>query len=170
MKKTITIILCFFLLCWGSSSLSAQSGIVATGGNSAASTGSVSYSAGQVDFVSSKPSGRRAGGINVNPGNQQPFEIFILTGMDEKGIILSSFSANIYPNPTEEYVTLKIENAQIENLRVELFDLAGKVIVNRNLDSKETLIPMQDLANATYFIKVFSSNTCIKTFKIIKKL
>lgn len=68
MKKIRLIIACFILLI-KAIQLNAQSGIVAVGGDVSASSGSLSYSVGQIDYeVVSNSNGTLIQGL------QQPFE------------------------------------------------------------------------------------------------
>ena len=109
MKKMILALGCCFLGL-GTTTLFAQSGNVAAGGNASGTGGTVSFSIGQVFYVSpSSPS------YNLVQGLQQPFEISTVTGLDQsiKGIDLI---ASVYPNPASESLNLKVENGKWFNL------------------------------------------------------
>ena len=82
-------------------------------------------------------------------------------------MINKSFSA--YPNPTTDYLTLKIENITIENLTYQLFDVSAKLIESKKIIGNETSIPTGNLTPAIYFLKVNQGNIIVKTFKIVKK-
>ncbi len=83
------------LLGLGLTGLQAQTSVNATGTNASGSGGTVSYSVGQVVYTTNTG----ASG-SVAQGVQQPFEISIVTGIEEaKGINLS---VSAYPNPTTE--------------------------------------------------------------------
>ena len=92
------------LLGLGLTGLQAQTAIPATGGNVSGTGGSVSYSVGQVVYTTN------TGGANgsVAQGVQQPFEISVVTGIDEANGITLQCSA--YPNPTTDFLKLKVEN------------------------------------------------------------
>jgi len=165
MKKLKTNLLFFFLTCLGVGNLLAQNGIVAVGGNIIGTTGSVSYSVGQVDYLIKTDSGG-----TISAGLQQPYEIFILSGIEEKDIDLVFVSAIVYPNPTNDILTLKVENYDLRNLSYQLYDLYGKLLLDKKVVSGESTIYMAELANATYFIKILDGNNLIKMFKIIKTL
>ncbi|MEJ5266144.1 MAG: hypothetical protein WHT29_12590, partial [Bacteroidales bacterium] len=90
------------LLGLGLTGLQAQESVNATGGNAFGSGGSVSYSVGQVVYTTN--SGTNG---SVAQGVQQPYEISVVTGLEEaKGINLS---VSAYPNPTTDYLTLRID-------------------------------------------------------------
>ena len=160
MNKTIKYFLGFCFLFCGIFKFYAQQGTVASGGDATGSGGSISFTIGQIDFVSATDIGG-----SVNQGLQQPYEIFVVTGVEEKGITLS---ASVYPNPTSDFVILKVKNGILENFTLQLCDIQGKILFNKKIESSETTVSMVDLSNAIYFIKVLNNNNEVKVFKVIK--
>lgn len=157
-KLKLIATLLFFL---GLSGLQAQESMNASGGNASGGEGSVSYSVGQIVYtINTGTSGSVAQGV------QQPFEISVVTGLEEaKGINLS---VSVYPNPTSNYLTLKISEFDKSNLSYLLHDINGKLLRNEKLSGNETQINMSNYVSSTYFLKVITGNQSIKTFKIIK--
>ena len=150
------------LLGLGLTGLQAQTSINATGGNASGSGGSSSYSVGQVAYQTHT-------GTNgsVAQGVQQPFEISVVTAIEEaKGINLS---VSAYPNPTTDYLTLEVKEFELSNMSFQLYDMSGKLLQNEKITGNQTSIVMSNLVPATYFVKVTESNKEVKTFKIIKK-
>ena len=150
------------LLGLGLTGLQAQTAVPATGSNASGSGGTVSYSVGQVVCTTN------TGGSNgsVAQGVQQPFEISVVTGLEEaKGINLS---VSAYPNPTTDFLNLKVGNYDNTNLSYQLFDISGKLLETKKLEGNQTNIVMSNLVPATYFVKVTDGNKEVKTFKIIK--
>ena len=139
----------------------AQSGPVASGGQASGTGGTVSFSIGQVDYITCTGTGG-----TITEGLQQPYEIFVITGIEEESIQLA---VSIYPNPTRDQVTLTVGNMQ-EAMSYQLYDLLGNLVCSSNITSTNTSIDMNGLAMATYFIKVLTGNTEIKTFRIIKNI
>ena len=150
------------LLGLGLTGLQAQTSVNATGTNASGSGGSASYSVGQLAYTTNT-------GTNgsVAQGVQQAFEISVVTGLEEaKGINLS---VSAYPNPTTDYLELKVENLQLSELSYKLYDISGKVYQNKEIGNSITKIEMQNLPQGIYFIKVIDTkNKEFKTFKIIK--
>jgi hypothetical protein len=143
------------------STVSAQESVNATGGNASGSGGSASYSVGQVAYQTHT-------GTNgsVSEGVQQPFEISVVTAIEEaKGINLS-FTA--YPNPTTDYLTLEVKEFELSNLHFQLYDMNGKLLQSEKITGNQTSIVMSNLVPTTYFVKVIQGNKEVKTFKIIK--
>ncbi len=149
------------LLGLGLTGLQAQKSVNATGGNASGSGGSASYSVGQVVYTTN--TGTTG---SVAQGVQQPFEISVVTAIEEgKGINLT---ISAYPNPTSDYLTLSVDNFEISNLSYQLYDMSGKLLQTQKITGNQTSIVMSNLVPATYFVKVIHGNKEVKTFKIIK--
>jgi hypothetical protein len=150
------------LLGLGLTSIHAQEAVSAAGGNASGSGGSVSYTIGQI--VYSYDTGTDA---TVAQGVQQPYEISIVTGIEDSKDISLEFV--VYPNPATDFVILKTGGYDTENLKYYLYTNSGKVLVSGNLQGDETNISMAALLPSAYFLKVMNNTKVIKTFKIIKK-
>lgn len=163
------------LLGLGLQVIQAQEAIPASGGEASGSGGSASYSVGQMIYTTNT-------GTNgsVAQGVQQPYEISVVTGIEEaKGINLS---VSAYPNPTNDFLTLKVDASAtniIPSLSYQLFDMQGKLLETKKITGNETSIVMSNLVPATYFLKIYTEGRSdrtgaiqndkkIKTFKIIK--
>jgi len=141
--------------------LQAQETIPASGGDANGSGGTVSYSIGQIVYISN--SGTNG---SVGQGVQQPFEISIVNGVEDlMGITLN---CSAFPNPATDYLILRVEVPDIVNLTYKLFDANGKLLANKNIESSETRIPISSLIPATYILKLVQDSYEVKTFKIIK--
>jgi hypothetical protein len=97
---------------------------------------------------------------------QQPFEFQILSNEELNTINLRAIT---YPNPTSDYVMLKISDHALDNLSYHLADINGKAISNGRIINGDTQINMHQLAIGMYILKVSQNNQELKTFKIIKK-
>jgi hypothetical protein len=154
-------VLLFFIPTAG---LLAQQAIPASGGDATGSGGSVSYTFGQLFY-------------NMHPGTdgsvaesvQQPYEISLVTGITETEGITLAVSA--FPNPAADYLILRVDDYDFENLDFLLLDVNGRLLREGTVTGSETTIPVANLAPAVYFLKVLQTwpyYTEIKTFKIIK--
>jgi hypothetical protein len=151
----LTLLLLGFVL-----TAQAQQATTATGGDATGSGGSAAYSVGQIVYTTH--TGTTG---SVAQGVQQPYEISVELGIENSFIELD---VSAYPNPTTHYLTLHIGNTLSENLHFELCDLGGKILERRKINSNTETIYMENLATATYFLKVSNANNQIKIFKIIK--
>lgn len=82
--------------------LRAQDAVPMSGGNASGSGGSACYSVGLVVYTTNT-------GTNgsVAQGVQQPFEISVVSGIEDAKEITLQYS--VYPNPATNYLILKIE-------------------------------------------------------------
>lgn len=150
------------MLVLGLTTIQAQVAIPATGGDASGSGGSSSYTVGQVFYHTYTGTNE-----SVAEGVQQPYEISIHIGIEHtEGIQLS---CNIYPNPTQNYLNLKVENYDISNLVYQLYDISGKLITEQKIIGNETKINMLSLAPAVYFLRIMDKDKNIKTFRVIKR-
>ena len=138
----------------------AQQATTATGENASGSGGNLTYSVGQIVYTTN--TGTTG---SVAQGIQQPYEISIVLGIDNHSINLELTAC---PNPTTNYLTLNIGNAELSALNFQLYDISGKLIESRKIISSSETIGMENLPSATYFLKVNNNINEVKTFKIIK--
>lgn len=150
-----------FLLGLGLIGLQAQTTVTSIGGDASGSGGAVSYSVGQVVYTTNI-------GTNgsVAKGVQQPYEISVVTGLEEAKSI--NLSVSTYPNPTTDFLQLKVECEKLKDLSYQLYDMQGKLLQTKKLIGTETQIDMSNYVPTIYFVRVISGNQSIKEFKIIK--
>jgi uncharacterized repeat protein (TIGR02543 family) len=70
---------------------------------------------------------------------------------------------SIYPNPVSEILTIELES----DCRIELLDLNGRVIYNRNVKSCITKINMYNQVSGIYILRIISETRAI-TKQIVK--
>ena len=156
--KFIILFFCFFSF----QKLIAQNSPVSSGSSAIGSGGSSSYSVGQIVYLTNIDES-----ISVAEGNQQPFEIIVLSTETNDEINLS-FSA--YPNPTKNNLNLTFANElDLENMTYQVFDLTGKLIISKTkIKSSEQIIYLSNYQTGLYFLSIFKGNEIIKSFKIMK--
>lgn len=175
-KVTLPAVATLFTFSFSLFTATAQENINAGGGNASGSGGTVSYSVGQVMYNTFT-------GTNgsVAEGVQQPYEISVVTGIEEAKDINLLLTA--FPNPTDDYLTLEIQSiVQTQDFASQevktqyfasLYDLNGKLLQKIPITNQQTRIDMNNLAPATYFLKVsvqtqYFASQELKIFKIIK--
>lgn len=161
MKQTKAKLGALFLFLIGMTGLHAQVAVATTGGNASGAGGTSSYTVGQIGYTTNT-------GTNgsVAQGVQQPFEISIVDGVQEAKDI--DLSCMLFPNPTTDFVNLKLNSFKVENISYQIFDFNGKLLDLKKVLSSETSIDMKSYADAVYFLKVFQGEKELKTFKIVK--
>ncbi len=154
--------ICTVLLLWiGLIDLQAQEAIVTAGGVATGSGGSSSYSIGQVVYTTDTGASN-----SISQGVQQPYKILVITGIElSKGINLSYLA---YPNPTSNFLTLKVENYKVDNLSYQLFDMNGRILISNKITVSETELDLKNLNPANYFR--LSSNCNSILFKKLKQM
>jgi len=131
----------------------------ASGGDATGSGGSVAYSVGQIVYTTS--TGTTG---SVAQGVEQAYEIYSV-GIKETSL---NISLSIFPNPTSDFLTLKVEDYNNETLFFYLLDEQGKLILSEQIKNQNTQLSMSTLARGSYFINIVQTNKKIQTFKIIK--
>jgi Secretion system C-terminal sorting domain len=165
MKQKLMKAYAFLVLLFGVSAVHAQQAVISSGGKAIGVDGSVNYSLGQTTYTTNRNS---AG--SVSQGVQQPFEISVVSGIEVKSIQLE---CSIYPNPTTDFLRLKLQDIISTNLSYQLYDINGKQIISKKVEGSDTEISLQGQKSGTYFLKVLqlkgtSNQQAIKVFKIIK--
>ena len=160
MTKTRFIILFGGFLIVNTLTVKAQNGIVTTGNDATGIDGTVNSTVGQINCKTIYASSG-----SVAEGIQQPYEIYIIAGIQEENITLN---ISVYPNPTKEMISLDAGNMDVENMSYALFSLEGSLLKQNTLIKKQTDIPLIGMAAGVYFMKVLNNKKEIKVFKIIK--
>ena len=137
----------------------AQQAMIAAGSGAQSGSGSVSYSVGQIFY---EPQQSATG--KVNPGVQQPYEIFSLA--TSENVVQSNIS--VYPNPVKDFLIVDFNSEKLERSRFQLFDATGKIITQGELKNVKTEISAFTLSAGMYILSITNAGKTLKTFKIIK--
>lgn len=137
----------------------AQQVLSSSGASGQNSSGSISYSLGEL-VIDTKVNGTTI----ITQGFQQTQ--IIVTAIAEPSV--TGFSMAVFPNPTNDFVTLKIENGEILNLEFVLFDSHGRFLLKEQLTGSEKKVSFEQLNPGAYFIKIVENGMELQTFKIVK--
>ena len=137
--------------------------INATGSSATGSSGSVTYSIGQVFYTYIGVSV-----YNVAQGIQQ--EEISQTLDTKENSIEPNLEIVVFPNPTTDYVNINMTGSEFDNgpNSYQLFDLQGRLLKQNKIDQNETQINLNDLNASLYILRVYANNKVLKTFKILK--
>jgi hypothetical protein len=138
-----------------------QESIPVSGGAAVGSGGTANYTVGQVFYTTHTTT---AG--SVSQGVQHPFEFQTLSNA---ALTTVNLTAVTYPNPTKDFIILKITDTALNNLRYTLFDVNGKSIASGSITESSTQVQLKHLAIGAYVLKVSQKNKSLKTFKILKQ-
>ncbi|MFN4813099.1 MAG: T9SS type A sorting domain-containing protein [Bacteroidota bacterium] len=138
----------------------AQQSANTSGGMTNGSGGTISYSIGQIGYITNTGSS-----YSITEGVQHPYEIFT-AGIKNTTLDISLFA---FPNPTMENLTLQLSDIQDGALIYQLCDIQGKLLTSGQITSLQTTINTSSLPSATYFVSILSNqNQKLQTFQIIK--
>jgi hypothetical protein len=91
----------------------------------------------------------RTDDVGVNPGTE----------------IIFGAGISIYPNPSNTILNIQSQNLDITEFSI--IDLKGTIILKQKTEGIKTIsLPMQDIANGIYFVKLETANQSL-TKKII---
>lgn len=143
------------------SALFAQQDILSASCDAAGTSGTVSWSIGQVSYSA----WTTTTGI-ITEGVQQPYEIFTMAVLEK---FTSDLECLVFPNPTTGNVTVKFPDHTLNNLSFRIYDMEGTRVSENIIDSEEVPILIDNLKPAIYFLVILEKNQPIKTYKIIKQ-
>lgn len=78
-----------------------------------------------------------------------------------------NIKSTIFPNPTQEEITIKLENSSYDKGRFTLRDLNGRTILNSQLNGQKTRVSLTDLSAGIYIYELIMDGRS-KIGKIIK--
>ena len=140
MKTTCAILIYFFTL----SSILAQSNIVTAGGDATSSTGSVSYSIGQIDFQYSS-----SADYSVSEGVQQTYSFDTALSIDD---IQYDFQLSIWPNPSADEMNLEFTTNYELPLSLTVTDVKGAVVASKSVTQGQYSFDVNTWAAGTYYV------------------
>lgn len=90
---------------------------------------------------------------------------FVIGGYTNIGQHANPLEVFIFPNPS--YDIVHIESNQIFN-KLVLYDLSGRILINKDINDFNSTINLKDFANGVYFMDIISEHNRIRK-KVIKK-
>ena len=154
MKTTSTVLISCFTLC----SVLAQSNIVTAGGDASSSTGSVSYSIGQIDFKYSS-----SADYSVSEGVQQTYSFDTALSIDD---IQYDFQLSIWPNPSADEMNLEFTTNYELPLSLTVTDVKGAIVASKSVTQGQYPLMSNTWAAGTYYVNLNGG----EAVKIIKPI
>lgn len=104
-----------------------------------------------------------AGGNTLTQGFHQPEIRF--TSIENYG---NDFVFTLYPNPTEQFVT--VESTKEDNMQLHVFDLNGKAIMVSSVFQQKITVDLQTLAAGSYVLRITTKEGMpLHSYTVIKK-
>ena len=165
MKHANCVITAFFL---SGIAVYAQEVVSTAGSHGETTSGSLTWTVGEpvIETITD-------GTNTLTQGFQQSkLTVTAINDLKFPGIELS-----VYPNPTNNYLTIEVKTDKQRDLLLSLFDLNGRLILQKKMAGNKQTIKMQNYKPATYILKVTLAKDynhkdamhCVSTFRIIKK-
>ncbi len=118
-------------------------------------------------------------GFGLTTDDEMFVGYFVYTNVDSTDLVNTStymldnenvVSADFYPNPVEDRLTIQIENLSV-NAELNIYDLSGKNIFNKKIEAgtMNEVINLDELMNGTYIIELGSNKEILYSQKIIKQ-
>jgi hypothetical protein len=82
--------------------------------------------------------------------------------------LCSDINITVYPNPVNDFFTVKTETGSMMNLKAELYNLSGSKLLSQSIGSGSTTFNMEGFPSSDYILKIYNNLQEIKTFKVIK--
>jgi len=133
----------------------------AAGGDGVGDDGSISFSVGQPFFNTYINTD-----YSVNEGVQQSFLKDEIKNPSRKE---PQIHVMVYPNPVDDFFTIKVEGLEYINITYKLFDFQGKLINGNPLEPLSTMVSAHNLPTGIYLLHILKKDQHIKTLKIIKQ-
>ena len=154
--KTCWLLLLLFFL---AHNINGQESINASGASIKNATGSLSFSLGQVGYMSMQDHN-----CGVVTGVQQVYVHLKTTSVD-----IVQASCDVYPNPAHNYLKVRLSKVVLGKMHIKLFDITGKVVIEQEVQSVEEELNLKDLQNGVYVLRVANAESIIVSKKIIKR-
>ena len=152
----ILVLLCPFL---NSAGVLSQE-VIATGGEfNKNNHGSISYTIGEpVIETFSGTTGSITQGFNQT--------LLLVTTIHEPTGL--NYEIDVFPNPAQDFIRVKMNMDYTSNPQYILFDEAGHVVQQNSILQNETVIFLKDLPSARYILTILDHQKELKTVKIVK--
>ncbi|MCK8481468.1 DUF7619 domain-containing protein [Psychroserpens algicola] len=90
---------------------------------------------------------------------------FVAESLSVSDTVFTTF--DLYPNPAKDVVTIALNSNNSESVRLHIFDLQGKLILEENISEVNTYtIDVSDFQSGMYFVKL-TTNTKTRVKKLV---
>jgi hypothetical protein len=163
MKHANCVIIAFFLF---GIAIHAQEVVSSAGSYVETTSGSLSWTVGEpvIETITD--------GTNTLTQGFQQSKLTVTAINDLK---VSGIELFVYPNPTNSFLSIEVKTDKQRDLLLSLFDINGRLILQKKMAGNKQTIKMQNYKPGTYILKVMEAKDstdakfCVSTFRIIKK-
>jgi hypothetical protein len=149
------IFISFLFILFNSYFSQAQITFNANGADIYSSNGSISLSIGELFYLNKGENYNQAEGI------QNGLVSYNTTSK-------TNLTISIYPNPTNDFINIKVKDLNIKNLSYCIYNNAGNELSKGYLFNNESIISFMRFPPAIYLLKIYSAQNTILTYQILK--
>ncbi|MFI5220016.1 MAG: Omp28-related outer membrane protein [Bacteroidia bacterium] len=103
----------------------------------------------------------------INANHKLMLDSSVTTGISDLNSDADGIS--VYPNPASEYLIIDLQKEK-DNSEIKIFDPTGKIVLQKNLDARYSLIDTRKLNSGFYFYEIKGEGgTFFRTGKIVKQ-
>ena len=139
----------------------AQQAVVAAGSSISGSTGSISYSIGQIDYIAVS-----ANSFTLSQGVLQVFNNSPVTYISTLDKLVT---ISVWPNPIIDKLFIKISDNTESEFSYQLFSIDGQLIETKKIFGKNATVDTHSYNSGVYVIAITQDHLKFIRFKIIKK-
>lgn len=160
MKKHLLTIAAFALFCAARAQTVMPQVVSSSGGSGQNAQGSLDWTIGEAVTATVTD-----GTSTLTQGFQQP-TLVIATSQNENNDVMHLL---VYPNPTADYVTLKLDPSGTQQINYKVYDSAGKLVNEGKATSNQSNISFQNMASGQYTISLTDNQLKTQHISIIKQ-
>jgi len=98
------------------------------------------------------------------------WEIQSTTGIKDVSLYSTDMDINIYPNPFQDYLTIKFKQNLNGNLKIEIIDIMGRIqTIQMSTPQEYYSLNLSNLHNGYFIMNLYLDNTKIASTKIMKE-
>lgn len=94
-----------------------------------------------------------------------PYDVKFTNGLNT---IPQQFTFELYPNPTENIIHVKLDNFKSTNLNIRIINSLGQYIYIKQLENNQSLFDLSSLSEGIYIVQLCEGNKFISQRKLIK--
>lgn len=149
----------FIIMCVCFINAPAQQTVTTSGQTITSATGNISYSIGQIDYITIENS------FSVSQGVQQ---VYTKSAVTYIATLDKSITISVWPNPIVNTLFVKINNNAEAGFSYQIFSIEGQLIETKKIRSNNTSIDTHDYNTGVYIISISHARNPTIRFKIIK--
>ena len=115
-------------------------------------------------------SGTRTGFIEIDTLKLGEYAFGNSTDTSSVGILEHAKNAvdvKVYPNPAKHKCTVEFKDELKKEYTLTVFDIEGKMLLNRVINTKVTSLDISQFVKGTYFVKIESANKLVYSQKLL---